>query len=372
MTVQKPNKTQGSVVICGGGVIGACIAYYLSLRNIETIVVERTAVANASSGKSGGFLALDWCQGTVVDPLARRSFALHAELAATLSVELGLDWGYRPIETLSVVASQQRNVSGYARMASPSWLGEGSAVHSQIGTEKTTAQIDPAEFTRSMMAAAQSHGAELRIGTVESVPLADDGRSVAGAVVNGELIEAEHVVIAMGPWSILATPWLPIPDVYGLKGHSLIFRYRPAEPCALFVEVENNDGSVETPEVVPRMDGTTYICGLSGTEPLPVDPAHIELEEGAADRLRNMATTFSPELGAAEVVAEQACFRPITSDGIPLIGRVSGVEGAYVATGHSVWGMLNGPATGEAMAELIVDGEAKTVDLSAFNPSRLL
>ena len=61
----------------------------------------------------------------------------------------------------------------------------------------------------------------------------------------------------------------------------------------------------------------------------------------------------------------------MTADGLPLIGRVPGVEGAYVATGHSVWGMLNGPATGEAMAELIVDGVATTVDIAPFDPRRL-
>ncbi|MEZ4658424.1 MAG: FAD-dependent oxidoreductase [Caldilineaceae bacterium] len=57
---------------------------------------------------------------------------------------------------------------------------------------------------------------------------------------------------------------------------------------------------------------------------------------------------------------------------IPLIGRVPGVVGAYVATGHSVWGMLNGPATGEALAELIVDGATSVVDLAPFDPRRLL
>lgn len=49
------------VVICGAGVIGACAAYFLSLRQVEVVVVERTGVACAASGKSGGFLALDWC-----------------------------------------------------------------------------------------------------------------------------------------------------------------------------------------------------------------------------------------------------------------------------------------------------------------------
>jgi glycine/D-amino acid oxidase-like deaminating enzyme len=50
---------------------------------------------------------------------------------------------------------------------------------------------------------------------------------------------------------------------------------------------------------------------------------------------------------------------------------VPGVADAYVATGHSVWGILNAPATGEAMAELIVDGAAHTVDLEPFNPGRM-
>ena len=56
---------------------------------------------------------------------------------------------------------------------------------------------------------------------------------------------------------------------------------------------------------------------------------------------------------------------------MPLIGRIPGVEGAYVATGHSVWGILNAPATGEAMAELIADGAARSVDLSPFDPGRV-
>ena len=69
------------VVICGGGVIGASIAYFLGLRGIAATVVERTGVACAASGKSGGFLARDWCDGTPLEALTRRSFDLHAELA---------------------------------------------------------------------------------------------------------------------------------------------------------------------------------------------------------------------------------------------------------------------------------------------------
>jgi glycine/D-amino acid oxidase-like deaminating enzyme len=48
-------------------------------------------------------------------------------------------------------------------------------------------------------------------------------------------------------------------------------------------------------------------------------------------------------------------YRPVTGDGLPLIGAVPGTRGAYVATGHGVWDILNAPATGEAMAELILN-----------------
>jgi glycine/D-amino acid oxidase-like deaminating enzyme len=50
---------------------------------------------------------------------------------------------------------------------------------------------------------------------------------------------------------------------------------------------------------------------------------------------------------------------------------VCGGGATPMAAGHGVWGILNAPATGEAMAELIADGAARTVDLRPFDPARL-
>jgi glycine/D-amino acid oxidase-like deaminating enzyme len=356
------------VLICGGGVIGASIAYFLSKKNVEAVVIERSGIACAASGKSGGFLALDWCDGSALAPLARRSFELHAALAA----EFAGRWGYRRLDTLSIAVSARRRLGGSADEGLPDWVAREALLQQRLGTPATTAQVDPATFTRGMMDAAIDRGAELRIGCVTGLARSSDERRVTGVVVDGEVTPADAVVIAMGPWSVLAAQWLPLPMIYGLKGHSLIFRSsRPISPHALFVECEAEDGEVDSPEVFPRPDGTTYVCGLSSQAALPVDPAAVLPDSGAYERLRAMTGIFAPVLADAEVVAAQACYRPVVRDGLPLIGRVPGLEGAYVATGHSVWGMLNAPATGEALAELILDGRTRTVDLQAFDPARL-
>eukprot|EP00325_Prymnesiales_sp_UTEX-LB-985_P001612 CAMPEP_0174706118 /NCGR_PEP_ID=MMETSP1094-20130205/9087_1 /TAXON_ID=156173 /ORGANISM="Chrysochromulina brevifilum, Strain UTEX LB 985" /LENGTH=87 /DNA_ID=CAMNT_0015904347 /DNA_START=55 /DNA_END=318 /DNA_ORIENTATION=- len=75
-------------------------------------------------------------------------------------------------------------------------------------------------------------------------------------------------------------------------------------------------------------------------------------------------------MASAPVLLEQACHLPFSPDGAPVIGRCPDVDGAYVATGGGCWGILCGPATGLAMAELILDGEATSVDLSPFEPAR--
>src|SRR3954453_14491452 len=95
------------VLICGGGVIGASIAYFLSLRGIKVTVIERSGIACAASGKSGGFLARDWCDGTPLQALAHHSFDLHAELAG----RLGSDWGYRRLATYGGVAPLRQHGS---------------------------------------------------------------------------------------------------------------------------------------------------------------------------------------------------------------------------------------------------------------------
>src|ERR1051325_10570149 len=114
------------VVICGGGVIGACTAYFLARRGIDVTVIERAQVASSASGKAGGFLALDWCAGSPLDALARRSFALHAQLHA----EIG-DWSYQRVSAYSGMVAPEGDEAPRAA-ASLKWLSSSVIIGAQL------------------------------------------------------------------------------------------------------------------------------------------------------------------------------------------------------------------------------------------------
>ena len=353
--------------------MGASVAYFLARRGVTVTVVERSGVACAASGKSGGFLALDWCDGSPLEALARASFALHDELTP----QLGTDYGYRRMDTFMLAARERGTMPGGHRVAAPPWIDGAGVVTAVLGSTETTAQVHPARFTVALFDAAQALGTTLRIGVVEGVVQRDG--AAHGVTVDGEIVEADAVVLAMGPWTgRLAGPGrgdgagrLRLPRISGLKGYSVTFAAEGVPAHALFVDYRTADGRHLEPEIFPRPGGEVYVCGMADPAPLPDSPEAVEVSEASCDVLARAAGRVSAALAAARVMRRQACYRPVTDDGLPLIGRVPGVAGAYVATGHGPWGILNAPATGLALAELITEGAASSVDLRPFDPARL-
>ena len=224
-----------NVIIIGAGVIGSAIAYYLSRKSIKATVIERCDTACAASGKSGGFLARGWCVGQPQDPLAQLSFDLHTDLADALEA----DYGYRRVDTYAMALSDRRTFPHSSGLSTTvKWFNNEGVVHQLLGDTTTTAQLHPERFTRALLAAACSAGAQLRLGTVESVERDSVKNRVTGVTVDGTFLSADAVVIAMGPWSHLATQWLSLPATYGLKGYSITLSpTTPVTAEALFLDL---------------------------------------------------------------------------------------------------------------------------------------
>ena len=198
--------------------------------------------------------------------------------------------------------------------------------------------------------------------------MTQDNKKVTGVKVDDDVIPADVVVIAMGPWSYKASSWFGVPQIRGQRAHSiLVHPEKPVTAHALFVDYQPMS---RDPEVYPRPDGDVYICGMGDKVPLPEDPKDIKPDVDKCNELKRMGDLLSSNLRMSTVKTRQACYLPMSPDGLPIIGKVPRVEGAYIATGHGCWGILNAPATGEAIAELIIKGKCSFLDLSPFDPAR--
>lgn len=209
------------------------------------------------------------------------------------------------------------------------------------------------------------------------------GNAVRGVQLeDGTTIEATQLVVACGPWSSEARSWFSdakgIPNsknafgrVTGSKCHSILVQNpKRILKQAVFFDSRGVLGGANL-EVYPRPDGDCYVCGFGGNEEIIKErPGQESVDDRTAQRLQDALQSTSSELKDLSAHTRQACYWPGTADGLPMIGPIPNVPGAYIAAGHNVWGILQGPATGKAMSELLLDGKSSCVDLSPFEVGR--
>ena len=379
------NETQ-HVVIAGAGIIGTCTAYYLAKNHlIRTTLVDPTGgIAPAASGKAGGFLALDWNDHSSTGPLTRRSFQLHQELANAFGAE---SIQYRRLTCAAVsVNPAAATTSGTTpkpkgkKLEGIEWaqpVADNGGVCSSsvvgvrpLGNEDTIAQVHPKKLCQKLWEATQSlvDGCVLKQGSVVGSKHDKDGRLKSIELSNGENIQADAILYACGPWTA---------DImYGIKYHSAVIPTDEVlSQCVFF-------SGCGDPEVYVRPDKTAYCTGFP-EQPRVVTEKPGE-EEVRKDKIESIVQSVREASGGrnksaggaleSDPVLEQACYLPSTNDGLPVMGAlpesVTGGTGCYIATGHTCWGILMGPASGESMASLIATGKSEYVNLQPFTPSR--
>ena len=118
---------------------------------------------------------------------------------------------------------------------------------------------------------------------------------------------------------------------------------KPVSAHAVFSDLDA-PGSSSSPEFYPRPDGTVYICGdhtdPGRTAPLPATAKDVVPSDYAIKNLQVLARFMSSHFDDATVEVTQACFKPESLTGQPIVGKLA--PGLWVAGGHSVWGITQG------------------------------
>ena len=380
-------------------------------------ILEASKIAGGASGKAGGLLAL-WAYPTQIVPL---SYRLHASLAKEHNG--AQRWGYRkvhcghleaygrPRQSEAQSSSKQENghkgahislekkdqaAMAHTRGAELSllpsdldWIAKDTVKrYKTTGTPDTTAQVHPYHFTTAMAELAKECGAKIEEhARVTAINKTGDGKAVESVRwIDKNGIEnkttASHVVVCAGPWTARVLEGAPIS---GLRAHSVTIRpQRDVSNYALFTDInlpsEVNKGKKGraaskqqvAPEIYARPFREVYACGEGDQMvPLPDTTAEVETDHQRCQDIVNQVSSISDELRDGEVTARQACYLPVSSsgdEGGPWIGELASTKGLILASGHTCWGIQNGPGTGKCVSEIILDGAVKSTKLGQLDP----
>ena len=378
-------------------------AYYLTRAGVsDVVVVEREGVASGASGYSAGMLTpYSGSNDPGLLALSGASLKLHAELAEELPAITGIDHGYDMVPYLRCTFAE----AGYneARKFMEDRVADGLDAEWLTGDEARAEcdwlsdevegacltsiepSVDSRLLTRSVLRAAEIGGARLVDGEVVGLlgqssrgrvyepparslrstrpPRFAKGREVGIILADGSTIEADAVVLAMGPWSKRAGGWLgyEIP-VEPQKGELLYMHTGAGYPKPPVTMHNMDDGGVIFPRrLSPTILGATKEDG-KGFDREPSDYAW----EFIIPRVQRL----SPRIDRSIVSHQTACLRPMPADGKPLVGLAPGWDSVYIASGHWSEGIHYGPLTGKSIAELITDGATST-DISAIDAGRI-
>jgi glycine/D-amino acid oxidase-like deaminating enzyme len=347
------------VAVVGAGIVGCAVAAFLAEAGASVLLVERDDVAAAASGRNSG--VLQHPMDATLAPLFHESLRHYRELG-----EHGFALPAEPHGVL-VVAPTALDVP--AELASfPELHAERIADAAQVepalapglaGVRLHTGYpVGAATPTRAFADRARAAGARLLTG-------AEAALAPGGITVDGVRRPAGAVVVAAGPWTPeVVDPsgaWRPIAPLWGLIAEVQL----PAPPRHTLEEagIDELVARVADPPPLFSLVTTGAVSALGSTF------QHERPDAAAlAPLLRERGARFVPALGEAEIGAVRACARPLSADGLPLLGRAPGRDDVFVAAGHGPWGISLGPASARVVADLVV-GRA-SAPLAPFDPRR--
>lgn len=359
-------------LILGGGVVGLSIAYFLSRQGASVTVLDAGEPGQASPAAAGMLAPLAEASkpGPFLD-LALDSLRRYPAFAAALRDAGGQDLHIQGPGMLRVARTDAeeaglcRALSWQPPLGLPLYRLTGAEAHRlEPGLSPTVqaAVLSPAEkhveprlLLAALSAACRAQGAEI-VSAFAAIGLeASAGR--ARAVLSAS---ARHtfgtLVLAAGAWSHALAQRLGFDvPVTPLRGQ--ILALGPQSPAPISHTLYTHGAYL-----VPRADGRIVAGATEEWAGFAV-----ATDDAAIRGLRAEASALAPALADWPLHSAWAGLRPVSADGLPLLGRLPGWDNVHLATGHGRNGILLAPVTGALMADALLHDAPLP---AAFDPAR--
>lgn len=371
--MELPNTAD--IVIIGGGVMGASALYHLAARGTKNVVLleKEECFGTGATGRCAGGVRYQFSTEINV-----RLSLESLPMLERFKDEIGQDVNYRQCGYLLVATNEkdaaafQRNVDLQNRLGAPTRLLNGDEVRAQVplmrfedalaGTfNPKDGLVDPNSVVMGYIGAAGRLGAKA-VNRAEVTGITVSGGNVKSVETTQGSVQTRTVLNAAGPWAgqVSQLAGVPLP-ILPVRRQMFTTNAMPEIPADFPFVIDFAQS------LYFHREGGGLLVGMSNQNEKPGFDQNVDDEfemvnfEAAALRL--------PLLEQAQRASRWAGLYEVTPDAHPIFGRTP-VNGLFVVGGFSGHGFMHGPVAGKLMAELILDGAYKTVDVTALDLAR--
>lgn len=369
------------IVIIGGGVMGASIAYHLARQGGASVtLLERQALSNGTTGRSGSIVRQHYSNDFTIR-MARDSLRVFQHFDELVGGDCGFVTtgmlvlaGEGDVEAIRANVQLQQDQGVKTRMIAAQEIAEVAPGYSDEGVvagcyEEDAGVADPMATTHCFAARARELGATVREG-VEVTRIVTEDERVKGVASGSEIIEAGTVIVAANVWSRALVEPLGIELPVIATRHPMVALRRPADAGGRLSMHAVCLDMLRAIYLRPDLGGVTLV-GSTENVFAPSDPDHYAqgLTEEEIAFFRTGAGVCFPALKRAVPRGGWAGIYDDTPDFHPILDRLPGYDGLYCAVGFSGHGFKLSPIVGQWMADFVLHNR-KPVDMQALNFER--
>ena len=365
------------ILIIGAGVQGASLAFHLAKRSVKPLVLEKNFIGAGATGRSSGLVRMhyDVRQDSELAWVSFRYFKNWSEL-------VGGESGFTRTGFLQIAAREhedllRRNTAMNQDVGIPTFLISADDVarlapsfvtddFDLAAYEPESGYADPSATTASLITAAKEKGARILQDCCVTDVIVENEKAKGVKTTQGDFF-APVVVNATGPWADKVNKMVGLDIPYTTWRHDTMFVGVPKEMGHHFPTV------IDFPkEMYFRPEtGGLMLVGLEDGNSLGDSPNGNtdHATRGFVERAIERICQRVPAMENSYLHTAHGGYDGFTPDQHPLLGQ-AGPDGFYLQCGMSGTGFKIAPAVGLCMAELIMDGESKTVDISIYHPQR--
>ncbi len=360
-------------VIVGGGVMGCSILYNLAKGGMaRCVLLEQDVLGSGSTGRSQAICRMHY-SNPVTASLAWESLKIFTHFSDVVGGTSGfVRTGYlvivEPVDRhgleQNVAMQQELGINtGLVTAAEVKDLAPMLVVSEEEGLawEPESGYADPYLVTTSYAARARELGAEIRLRTPAVGIKVARGR-VQGVVTQQGMVDTPLVVVATGPWSrrVLAQVGVELPLTAVLA-----LMVRPVDQVPQHPTVGDIAQSFSF-----RPEGSAFTMIGFGEEEVDLEAYNQGMDMAEMATAAQRMARRMPAMSDCYFRGGWSGIFDVTPDWHPVLDQVPGIEGLYCAVGFSGHGFKLSPMVGVAMAELITQGKATSVDVTPLRFER--